>query len=810
MPNLLSQLLGVGIMILLFAEMRPAFSQPANDTPSIKIGVLVDNYPFSYRNQQGRMEGFAYELVREIELSMGLRFERVQGTTKEINSAFQSKQVALLQSYARFPEREAATDFSVPYLTMAGQIFVRQDETAIKSLADLKGRKVLVHRGSLGDQLLLKAGLGDSISYVDSVEQALVKLDRGEGDATLATRLTGLALAHQVGLKNVRALDVTIEGYDVAYCIAVQKGDSVLLARVNEGMALLVRTGKFDQLYKKWFGFAAPTGYTGEQILAAVAVGLAIALLVTIWAVIRQRKLWKQIVRQADSLRESEERFRQLAENIQEVFWMTDPTTKQVLYLSPAYEKIWGRSRKDIYESPARWLETIHTEDRPRVERALEARPTTGHYDETYRILRPDGGVRWIHDRAFPIRDAAGKIIRLVGTAEDITDQRQLEEQFRQAQKMEAVGQLAGGVAHDFNNLLAVIMMQSELALTETNLPKEARDSFEEIKVYIERAKSLTNQLLTFSRQQVMQAQELDLNDSVHALTKMLQRILGADVSLQLKLHPRPLLTRADAGMVGQILLNLVVNARDAMPDGGTLIIETRETILTPATVTEPPEGASDRFVCLSVTDTGTGIAPEHRPRIFEPFFTTKEMGKGTGIGLATVFGIVKQHGGSISVESEVGRGTTFQILLPATKTEVVAANQNAEKPKPRGGSETILLVEDETSVRRLTHAVLERAGYQVLAAADSVEALRLWEQHPTPIHLLMTDIVLPNGINGRALAMRLSGHEPRLKVIFTSGYSTDFAGRELSLRAGQNFIPKPSPPDLILETIRRRLDQTA
>ncbi|MEQ1862650.1 MAG: PAS domain-containing protein [Chthoniobacteraceae bacterium] len=506
-------------------------------------------------------------------------------------------------------------------------------------------------------------------------------------------------------------------------------------------------------------------------------------------------------------LRATEERFRQLAENIQEVFWINDPASGRVLYVSPAYEKIWGRTCASLYESPRTWLDAVHPDDRERVMHALETRLTSGEYDETYRILRADGTVHWIHDRGFPVLDESGEVTRVVGTAEDITEQRHLETQFRQSQKMEAIGQLAGGVAHDFNNILAAIMMQAELALTVTNPPPETRELIEDIKAATDRAANLTRQLLAFSRRQVIQPRQLDLNEIVTSLTNMLQRIVGEDVHLQLNLHSRPLITRADSGMLDQVLLNLVVNARDAMPGGGRLFINTGEKTFSEEEASSIPDASAGRHVWLSVADTGCGIPPECMARIFEPFFTTKDPGKGTGLGLATVFGIIKQHGGAISLESKVGTGTTFQIFLRATDAARLEVEAPAERPKPRGGTETILLVEDERAVRRLTRVVLERVGYNVLEASHGVEAMEVWDKHHASIDLLFTDMVMPNGISGRELASLMHARNPGLRVIFTSGYTPEMAGKELSLKEGQNFIQKPTTPALLLETVRRCLD---
>ena len=507
------------------------------------------------------------------------------------------------------------------------------------------------------------------------------------------------------------------------------------------------------------------------------------------------------------ALRDTEQRFRDLADNIDEVFWMVDPATGRATYVNRAFEQVWGRPIDDAYNDLNHWRDSLHPEDREAVIAAFDTRAVRGDYDITYRIYRPDGAMRWIHDRGIPLRDAEGVVYRIVGTARDITNQQSLEAQLRQAQKMEAVGQLAGGIAHDFNNILAAIMMETDLASSITAMPPNAQHMVAAIRTAAERAAALTRQLLAFSRNQVLQPQQLDLNDTVINLTNMLRRIVGEDVGVELGLHQAPVLTRADPGMVDQVLMNLAVNARDAMQAGGRLRIETGLEIVDDGAAAQSTL-APGRYVRLSVSDTGTGIPPELLSRIFEPFFTTKEPGKGTGLGLATVFGIVKQHEGSISVTSEPGEGTTFRILLPAVAGMAPAAAADAApEPAPRGGSETILLVEDEPMVRRLARTALERAGYVVLEAPNGVQALEIWAEHRPSIRLLMTDLVMPGGVSGSDLATRLQADEPNLRVLFTSGYSADIAGRDPPLVDGQNFVQKPYRLAKLLEIVRRRLD---
>ena len=399
-----------------------------------------------------------------------------------------------------------------------------------------------------------------------------------------------------------------------------------------------------------------------------------------------------------------------------------------------------------------------------------------------------------------------GQPLLLFSLFRDVTTQQRLEEQLRQSQKMEAIGQLAGGVAHDFNNILTVIHGHASLLLS-SELEESASRSAQQISQAAERAAALTRQLLTFSRRQLIQPRKLDMNKIVGNMTDLLGRLLGEDVSLQLNYCPSPAMVEADVGMMEQVLLNLAVNARDAMPKGGRLTVRISIVDLDEAHVQRHPEARVERFVCVSNTDTGSGIPPENLQRIFEPFFTTKEVGKGTGLGLATVYGIVKQHQGWIEVESIVGKGTTFRIYIPY----VGSAQAETEKPTTqisiRGGTETILLVEDERSVRELVSRVLQKYGYKILPVGNGVEALETWNQHKNDISMLFTDLVMPDNMNGRELAEKLWAERPGLKVIFTSGYSSDIVGKDFKLEPGLNYLQKPYQPQALALAVRRCLD---
>ncbi len=511
--------------------------------------------------------------------------------------------------------------------------------------------------------------------------------------------------------------------------------------------------------------------------------------------------------RAEEALQSSEERFRQLAENIREVFWLRDPRESKILYVSPTYESVFGRTCASLYAAPLSWQEALHPEDRAATIAGF-ARQTEGNYEQEFRIVRPDGSMRWVRSLAFPVRDGHGQVYRIAGVAEDVTERKEVEEQLRQSQKLEAIGRLSGGVAHDFNNLLTVIKGNLTL-LAHAVRGGNASEFLADISEAADRAATLTQQLLTFSRRQVLRLHTVDLNVVVADVSRMLRRVVGEDITMEQRTSTEPLWVRADSGMLEQVLLNLVVNARDAMPHGGRLEIETSAM----GADEVPPAGAevvtANGFARLRVCDTGEGIPSEARPHIFEPFFTTKEAGKGTGLGLATVYGIVEQHGGWIGVDTEPGRGTTFTVLLPRVDPPVTtpAESKPPADSLPTPASETILLVEDEDRLRRLVQTVLSRHGYHVLVAESGVAARDLWQRHREKIDLVLTDLILPLGVRGSELGVQFQQEKPGVRVIYTTGYSPEIAGRDFSLPKGSEFLAKPFDLATLVSLVRQTLD---
>jgi PAS domain S-box-containing protein len=514
-------------------------------------------------------------------------------------------------------------------------------------------------------------------------------------------------------------------------------------------------------------------------------------------------------------VREAARREHQLNQRLSEAqqvarlgYWEIEAATQNVFWSDEMY-RLCGAERTDGPPPTDHYISCVHPDDRERMAAVMEgALRDLQEFTEQYRLKGPDGKMRTVLAKGRVIVDAEGGR-KLVGTVQDISDRAQLEAQLRQAQKMEAIGTLAGGVAHDFNNVLTVILSYSGIILQAMKEGDRFQGEIAEINRAAERAGDLTRQLLTFSRHQAVRTRTLSLNDVVTDVERMLRRIIPANISLVLRLSPDAALVQGDVVQLEQVLVNLVVNARDAMPNGGAIAIETSNVTLEANEPPLPPNTPGGAFVMLVVTDTGIGMDESVRARIFEPFFTTKEAGKGSGLGLATVYGIVQQFGGQIWVYSEPEVGTTFKVYLPARST---AADTPASGVRTAGlsrGTETILLVEDEAPVRQAAKTILERAGYRVLDAANAHLALDVFRQRADEIDLVMTDMIMP-GMNGRELAEQLRDLRPGVRLLFTSGYTDDTVLRHSLRDSDSHFVQKPFHPQMLTEKVREALAQRA
>jgi len=502
-------------------------------------------------------------------------------------------------------------------------------------------------------------------------------------------------------------------------------------------------------------------------------------------------------------LKESEERYRDLVENAHDIIYSHD-LKGNYTSVNRAGEHSTGYTHEECLA-----LNIANTIAPEYVSKAQEmlVRKLAGEKVTAYEleILAKDGKRIAVEvNTKLILQD--GVPVGVQGIARDVTERRQLEDQLRQSQKMEAIGQLAGGVAHDFNNLLTAINGYSSLALQRIEGNPTVKTYLEEIKKAGERAANLTRQLLAFGRKQILQPVPLSLNDVITDMNKMLQRLIGEDIQLSAKLTTELKRVKADPGQIEQVLVNLVVNARDAMPQGGSLTIETANVELGREYASTHVDVNAGAYVVLAVSDTGAGMDEQVRRQIFEPFFTTKEKGKGTGLGLSTVYGIVKQSGGNISVYSEPNHGTTFKVYLPALDSVPPSSQVRAVESVIPRGSETVLLVEDEEVVRGLARQVLENAGYRVLVAQQGEEAIRLCIEDAKEIHLLLTDVVMP-GTGGKEVADRLSALRPGIKVLFMSGYTDEAIVHHGVLDSNVKFIQKPFSPAALARKVREVLD---
>ena len=523
------------------------------------------------------------------------------------------------------------------------------------------------------------------------------------------------------------------------------------------------------------------------------------------------------------ALRESEERNRLLSEHLDVAFFIFSPHAERVLFVSPAYERIWGHSCRSLYERPQSWLEAVHPLDLPRV-LAFHRPPFVGVLGGSdagvplpraaraparieYRVQRPDGTVRWVWASTFPLRDADGRTDRVAVLVHDVTEQKQFESQLLRSQRLESIGTLAGGIAHDLNNVLTPIGLGVDL-LHEVTDPIQQHALLTTLRASVDRGGALIQQILAFARGQDGERRPLALRRIVLETTQILQHTLPKSIHIETDLSTGLWNVAGDATQLNQVVLNLCVNARDAMPHGGRLTLSAVNRLLNEEAVRKHPDARPGRYVLLSVADTGMGIAPETLDRIFDPFFTTKAVGQGTGLGLSTVRGIVHGHGGFLDVESKVGHGTQFHIYLPAAEGVGEAGSRGEERLLPTGRGELVLVIDDESSIRELATATLEAFGYRTLCAADGSEGVALYVLHQDEVALMLVDMMMPV-MDGPTTMKAVRTINPEVRLLAASGLTTpnpdDYAEGQTPL-----FLPKPYSAEQLLEAVRLVLAQGA
>ncbi len=509
-------------------------------------------------------------------------------------------------------------------------------------------------------------------------------------------------------------------------------------------------------------------------------------------------------MRAEERLRGSEARLQSILKSLDDCIWSASPDGKQIHYLSQAVERIWERIPSDFYASPQLWIETVHPDERAKVEEAFKALLEAGELDIEYQIVRPDGATRWVHNRGHITREESGRPLRLDGIATDITEKKSLEAQFLRAQRLESIGRLASGIAHDLNNILSPVLMGAQML--QLKLPNaDDRRMLEIMLGNIERGAEMVKQILLFARGVQGERTPLQPRHLIREIIKVVTGTFPKSVRVKSSVSEDPWLILGDATQIHQVLMNLCVNARDAMPDGGALTISVENVRLDEIYVRMNPEARTGEYVRIAVADTGEGIPQQLLSKIFDPFFTTKEQGKGTGLGLSTVQGIVKSHGGFVNVYSEVGKGTEFKIYLPVAESPH-AISEAVRTDWPTGNGELILVVDDEAAVRELAKNVLETFGYRALVAGDGAEAMAIYAERRDEIQAVVTDLMMPV-MDGPATIRALQRLNPKIKIIAVSGLTGNGRMLEAAQAGVKLFLPKPYTADRLLKAISEILE---
>ncbi len=908
------------------------FNQP------ILAGASRDSYPYSFIGPDGKFQGFAVEVLDAVGRVMEMNIVRVGAPGNEIQNRFIAGEFDLMQVYGHVREREAIADFTVPILELKGSLFVRSDDKRFDEVADLEGSEiVIVGKLSVGEIFIRDVLPGARVVYESSVEDGLRRVALGRSDAVFSSRLSALSIIERDQIKNIRPLGGPLDGYDVRHCFAVHKGDAALLARLNEGLAILHQTGEFDRIYRRWFGRFAPTVFTREQVVTYAASALALGCLAAIWGLLRQRSLRKRIAGQAEELAESEAILAEAQQIAHVGHWHFDIESRKVRCSAEAL-RILERDKTQGPPSYFRVITMIEESERAGAHRTLREALSAGSPCDMVLTLHPREGIRkFIHANTRSVRDADGKIVGLFGTIQDITRQKTTEEDLRtreqlllalydnvpsamgvvearnntfrfisanpgtarllglppteplgdrmlaqlplppsaidfwttwfrrghdrtditkteqyfegsrrhyamtlvplgaapaehrqlcflvediteriqmdteiaQGRKLRAVGELVGGIAHEFNNLLTPILLKTELLATEWREDPRLLEELRTITRAGQRGADLTKRLLAFGRRSEPRYEEVRMQALVQANFDLLRPTFDRRIRLESDVPERLSPLYLNPSDVHQIVLNLLLNARDtltekldrARPDAYVARIRV-EAAEFGANALEPTSWESGHqavgWICLTVRDNGMGMPREVLERIFEPFYTTKEVGKGTGLGLATVWHLVTRLGGKINVTSTPGDGSVFNVWLPVFRGESAAvaaaipSSQTDSRPCMR-----ILLVEDDDLVAQTVSTALRRQKHHVTHFAHGTDAWAHISAHPNAYDLTVLDLDLP-GLSGLEIVRRVRSGRFTGKILVASGRLADAELDELKRLKVDGILEKPFTPQTL------------
>jgi two-component system, cell cycle sensor histidine kinase and response regulator CckA len=797
-------------------------SPPATDamaslevSKTLVVGVFTSSYPYMYLDDEGRHAGFATEVTDAVARVMKIPIKRLPVSFSGVKEADVMKRVDFLQFWAETPARREVADFSVPILRLHNTVVVRKGDTRIRRLADLEGRSVAVGaQGSVGEIYLREQRPGARIIHTDSTEKILRMLSSGECDAAIMTRLTARAMAERLRIKNIAILEEPIDGYDTRYAFAVHKDDVLLLARLNEGLAILHRSGEFDEIRHRWFRRYESLTFTREQFISYVAAALAIACAAITWGFLRQRTLSRHVARQAHELLQQRSLLGALYDNI--------PVAMSVL------EQVPGRGVRvvSINREAGRLfgLDPVASAGRLLLELSL---------NDEYRSYFEQAAMRWpepdrIDHREVPLpasqhlldttlvslapSDAGGARMCLLSL--DVTKRRLADKEVAQTRRLRALGELVGGIAHEFNNLLTPIMLKTSVLQAERQGDAALQADIGVIEQASRRAAELTRRLLTFGRRSDERVLSVRLDEGLASCFDLLRPTVDRRIVWEIHI-PNGL---PPAGMnptdLNQVVFNLVINARDTLlerlgrPDSPDWVPRLRVVVTalpsTAASLSRPRPGRSlTGWQRVTVEDNGEGIAPENVERVFEPFFTTKEAGKGTGLGLAMVWHLVTDAGGHVHVESRVGHGTRVHVTLPVWDAVAAGAPGPLRDTRSglRGEAREILMVEDEPLVARAALSILQQRGHRVTHIADGAAAWAEFCASPARYDLLLVDINLP-GMSGVDLVARVRQAAYAGPIIVMSGRVAEKDLRMLERLRVNHVMPKPFSVQELTEAV--------
>ena len=800
------------LVFILFIFTSPVGADPGESHGTVRVGIFQFE-PINFIDKNGEAKGLYPDLIRAIINEEQWSVEFVPGTWAQGLTRLQSGEIDLVTTIAFTPERAAVMDFNKePVFNIWGQVFL-QPGSKIENLPDLEGLQVAITDRDISGQNFVqtieKFGVNCVIRRYKNHVDVFTALQIGEVSAAVAPNHFGLRHAAEYGL-----VPSSIEFSPFSVYFATKKGHyGQLLNHIDSHLAVW-KADKSSYYYQRLNYWMSGQEFEAKIIPLWLLISLGGILFVALVSILISLIFKAQVKKVTAGLRSSEHEYRKLVERIKNIVLRVD-TNGNILFLNHYGLELFGFSVEEILgQNILGTIVPIHEENDKDLERLVKgvlSRPDDFEIVENENV-RKDGTrvfIQWHNQADY---DETGKLIGVLSVGIDITERKQkdeervkLETQLHQAQKIESIGQLAGGVAHDFNNMLGVILGHAELALMKSVPGQPVVEDLEEICTAAKHSADLTRQLLTFARKQTISPKILDLNEAIPGIFKMLQRLIGEHINLSWKPAKNLWPVKVDPSQADQILANLCVNARDAITGTGTICIETGHCSFDADYCLDHPFVKPGDFVRLSVSDDGSGMDKVVLEHIFEPFFTTKGPGSGTGLGLATVYGAVKQNAGFINVYSEPGQGTTLNIYFPRVPEPAKAVQEKSFKPAG-GGFETVLLVEDDEMLLHLTKSMLEKNGYTVLAAATPEIAQSLVKEHSGAIHLMLSDLIMPE-MNGKELSIILRDLQPEMRVIFTSGYTADIISSQGIIEEGIHFLQKPVTYEELMSKVREVLD---